>query len=103
MSTGIAVDVSEVEIRFVKQRDGLVGIASCVVDGRWHLRGLGVYTRRSGGGYRVTYPTKILRNGQSVHVVHPINGEAGAAVERAISKKVSEILSDEVYESINQW
>ncbi|OGZ79215.1 MAG: hypothetical protein A2528_02840 [Candidatus Staskawiczbacteria bacterium RIFOXYD2_FULL_37_9] len=55
-----------------------------------------VYTRQN-GGYRLVYPTKKIGS-QNLPIIHPINHEAGSAVETAINEKVSELFNEN-YES----
>lgn len=75
-------NVTEVTIIPIKPKDGLVALASCVVDNKVYLGSIGVYTKLK-GGYRLTYPTKKAGE-NSINIYHPITKEAGDAIERAI-------------------
>lgn len=81
--------VSEVNITPVKPNNGLVGIASIVIDGSLYLNSIAVYTKLD-GSYRLLYPTKIIGN-RSLGLFYPINREASKAIEDAVFKKCSEV------------
>lgn len=81
--------VSEVNITPVKPKNGLIGIASLVVDGNVYLNSIAVYTKLD-GSYRLLYPTKLVGN-RSLGLFYPINREASRAIEEAVFKKCSEI------------
>ncbi len=82
--------VSEVQIRVIKPKDGLVGFASCVLDGVLYLSSIGIFSRLDGNGYRITYPTKKV--GESdLQIFHPINKELGSELELTIIDKARKI------------
>jgi len=76
--------VSEVQIVPVKPAGGLVAFASCVLNGQLYVGDIAVHTRPDGSGFRLVYPAKILPNGKTINVVHPITSEAGEAIRKAI-------------------
>jgi len=81
--------VSEVNITPVKPNNGLVGMASVVIDGNLYLNSIAVYTKRD-GSYRLLYPTKVVGN-RSLGLFYPINREASKAIEDAVIKKCNEV------------
>ncbi|MEX0881585.1 MAG: septation protein SpoVG family protein [Candidatus Saccharimonadales bacterium] len=81
--------VSEVNITPVKPNNGLVGIASVVIDGNLYLNSIAIYTKLE-GSYRLLYPTKIVGN-RSLGLFYPINREASKAIEDAVFKKCNEV------------
>ncbi|MBQ8985296.1 septation protein SpoVG family protein [Candidatus Saccharibacteria bacterium] len=81
--------ISEVNITPIKPHDGLVGFANIVIDDKWFLSSIGIHTKL-GGGYRITYPTKVVGS-RVMDIFHPINRETSKAVESAIVKKFNEI------------
>ena len=85
--------ITEIQITPIKPKDGLVGFASVVLDNSLYLGFIGVYTRLDGLGYRLTYPTKRIGD-KSINIYHPINKEAGKAVEEAVFKKLKEIFNN---------
>ena len=86
--------ISEVQIKIVKPKDGLVGFASFVLDGKLYLSSIGVFTKLDGSGFRLTYPTKKV--GMSdMQIYHPINKEVSEAIEEAVINKANEVLSQE--------
>lgn len=85
------MELSEIQILPIKPREGLVAIGSVVVDGRLYLGSLGIYARRDGEGYRMTYPTKVI-GGRSLNIYHPITREAAKRIEAAVLDKAEEVL-----------
>jgi len=83
--------ITEVQITPIKPQNGLVAFASVVFDSCLYLGSIGVYTRLDGTGYRITYPTKAMGS-KGLNIYHPINKKASEAIEKAIIKKVEEIL-----------
>jgi len=50
--------VTEVQIKVIKPKEGLLGFASLVLNDSLYLSSIGIYGRLDGSGYRITYPTK---------------------------------------------
>lgn len=90
--------ISEVQIIPIKAQNGLVAIASVVFDDALYLGSIGIYTRRSGPGYRITYPTKD-KNGRNFNIYHPIRKEISEAIEIAIVQKAEQVLNYELKRS----
>jgi DNA-binding cell septation regulator SpoVG len=84
--------VTEVDIAFVKPRDGLVAFASIVLNDQLYLGSIGVHQKLSDGGYRLTYPTRKLGETQ-FQVFHPIRKSLGLAIEQAVFAKLKDVLS----------
>ena len=95
--------ISEIQFYPIKPKDGLLGFVSFVVDEKFWVGSVAVYTRQN-GGYRLVYPTKKIGS-QNLPIIHPINHEAGSAVETAINEKVSELFNEnyEPRESAKNW
>ena len=93
------IKVTNIQFIPIKPQSGLVGFASCEIDGLYYLGSLGVYSNLSKPGfYRVTYPCKKIANGQLVKIFSPLSEELNKAITEAISKKVSSLLeSEEAY------
>ena len=86
--------VSEVQIKIVKPKDGLVAFASLVLDGKLYLSSIGIFTRLDGTGFRLTYPTKKV-GVTDMQIYHPINKEVSEAIEEAVLNKAKEVLNQE--------
>ena len=84
-------EITEVNIIPIKPKDGLVAIASCVINKNFYLGSIGIYTVLK-GGYRLTYPNKKSGN-STINIFHPINKELGDAIEKAIIKEYEELIS----------
>ena len=89
--------ISEIQFYPVKPKDGLLGFVSFVLDDKFWMGSIAVFSRRD-GGYRLVYPTRKVTN-QNINIFHPIDQAVGRQVETAISEKVAKIIS-EPYESI---
>lgn len=85
--------ISEIQFYPVKPQDGLLGFVSFVLDDKFWMGSVAVFSRRE-GGYRLVYPTRKVA-GQNVNVFHPINRDIGLLVEQAVSEKVAEIFSEQ--------
>ena len=95
--------ISETQFYPVKPQDGLLGFVLFVLDGKFWMGSVAVFSRPD-GRYRLVYPTRKV-GGQNINVFHPINQEAGQQVEAAVSEKVAEIFSEsyEQTEPDNTW
>ncbi|MBI2192055.1 MAG: septation protein SpoVG family protein [Planctomycetes bacterium] len=82
------VEVSEVKIRLVDEGDdGLVGWASCVVNGALYLNNIAI-RRGCDGEFVLTYPSKRSRSDQKYFYFNPITREAKRAIDEAILGKL---------------
>lgn len=82
------VDVSEVKIRLVDEgSDGLVGWASCVVNGALYLNNIAIRRARN-GEFVLTYPCKRSRSDQKYFYFNPITREAKRVIDEAILGKL---------------
>lgn len=86
------MQVTEVDVAFVKPKDGLIAFASVVLDDQLYLSGIAIHSRLVGSGYRLTYPTRKVGEAQ-FSVFHPIRRPVGLAIERAIVEKLKNVLS----------
>lgn len=84
--------VTEVDITFVKPKDGLIAFASVVLDDQLYLSGIAIHRKLIGTGHRLTYPTRRIGASQ-LSVFHPIRKPIGLAIERAIFTKLNDVLS----------
>lgn len=86
------VRISEIQIIPVKPKEGLIGFASFVLDEKYYVGSVAVYTRLRGLGYRLVYPAKKVGERQ-INTFYPITPMAGRIIEEAVNEKVYEILS----------
>lgn len=93
------VKISEIQIIPIKPRDGLIAFASFVLDKKYYVGSVAVYTRLNGSGYRLVYPAKKVSE-TNINIFHPINSFAGAIIEEEVSKKVNEVLYGRENETI---
>jgi DNA-binding cell septation regulator SpoVG len=83
--------VTEVDVAFVKPKDGLIAFASVVLDDQLYLSGIAIHSRLVGSGYRLTYPTRKVGEAQ-FSVFHPIRRPIGLAIEHAIVEKMKNVM-----------
>ena len=80
--------ISEVQIDFIKPRDGLIGFASFVIDENIYISSVAIHTKLNGDGYRLTYPGK-----GNFTICHPINKKASQEIEAAIFSKLKNVMN----------
>jgi DNA-binding cell septation regulator SpoVG len=85
------MQVTEVDIAFVKPKDGLIAFASVILDDQLYLSGIAVHSKLVGSGYRLTYPTRKVGEAQ-FSLFHPIRKPVGLAIERAILEKLKNVM-----------
>jgi stage V sporulation protein G len=88
----MTMQVTEVDIAFVRPKDGLIAFASVVLDNQIYLSGIAIHQKLVGTGFRLTYPTRKVGDTQ-FDLFHPIRRPIGLAIERAIVEKVKDVLS----------
>lgn len=84
--------VTEVDIAFIKPKDGLIAFASLVLDDQLYLSGIAVHRKLVGSGYRLTYPTRKVGDTQ-FSLFHPIRRPIGLAIEQAILRHLKNVVS----------
>lgn len=84
--------VSEVNIILIKPRNGLIGFASLVINDALYLGSIGIHQKLNGNGFRLTYPMKKT-GANNMDIFHPINREAGKAIEAAIFKQLNDVMN----------
>ena len=82
--------ITEVQIKVIKPKDGLVGFASLVLEDCLYLSSIGIHTKLNGTGYRITYPTKKVGT-TDLDIFHPINKAFGEELEKEILNKATKI------------
>ena len=87
--------ITEVQFYPVKPKEGLIGFASLVLNGNLYLSSIGVFTRKDGSGYRLTYPSKKIGT-KNLHIFHPIHADLYEKMHESIVAKVSAVMSDAV-------
>ena len=85
--------ISEIQVIPVKPNEGLIGFASFVLDERYYVGSVAIYTKLDGSGYRLVYPTKMVGT-RNLNVFHPINGEVGKIIDEAVINKINEIFNE---------
>ncbi len=86
------VAISELQLIPVRFQEGLVFFANFVLDYKYFVGNVAVYTLKNGMGFRLVYPNKKLANGQQVSIFHPINNETGQQIQEIVSKEATKLL-----------
>jgi len=90
--------ITEVNVSQVRPKDGLVAIASFVLNEKWYIGSIAIYTKR-GGGYRLSYPIKKIGTNR-YDIFRPITKEAGDIVEEAIITAYEDLITLDVTEIV---
>ena len=88
--------ISEIQVIPVKPKEGLIGFASFVLDEKYYVSSVAIYTRLDGSGYRLVYPTRKVGSA-NINVFHPINNEVGKAIDEAVINKINEIFNEKLW------
>lgn len=91
--------ISEIQIVPVKPSDGLIAFASFVLDEKYYVGSVAIFTRRDGSGYRLVYPTKKIGL-TNINIFHPINAGAGKTIEKDVIEKVNELFNENDYGTV---
>ena len=94
------IKISEVNISFIKHRDGLIGFASLVINDQLYLSSIGIHKKLNDDGYRLTYPNKLIGS-IPIDVFHPINRETSRSIEEAIFNRLSEVMKNDRHSCFN--
>lgn len=93
--------ISEIELVPIRTKEGLTFFASCVLDNKYFVGNLAVFTLRDGSGFRVVYPTKMLRNGTQIPIFYPIDSQISSEIQKAISNEATKLLTPNDYQDGN--
>lgn len=80
------LEISQVEIIPFRPKDGHLGFASCVIDDKFYISDIALFSRPQ-GGIRLGYPIKTLSNGITLHIFKPLNRAIEAIIETAITEQ----------------
>ena len=96
--------ISEIELTPIRGKSGLTFFASCLLDQKFFVGNIAVFTKRDGSGFRCVYPTKVLSNGKQIPIFYPVNEEVGDEIQSAISTKATQLLlpNDDSAHSVNE-
>jgi len=86
------VKISEIQIVPVKPKDGLIGFASFVIDEKYYVGSVAIFTRLGKSGYRLVYPSKKLGE-KNINLFHPINHRAGEIIEEEVTKRIEQLMN----------
>jgi len=86
--------ISDIQIMPLTPKDGLVAIASFIINGYLFVGDVAIFTSFTNPlGFRLVYPDKILRNGKRINCVYPITREAGQTISEAVVGKYKKLMT----------
>ena len=85
--------ISEINIYPVRPNNGLVGFVSFLYDGCLSVNSVAIHDDIKNGGYRLVYPSKVLKSGRTVTEVYPINSETEKQIKDAVVEKFNALMS----------
>lgn len=94
--------ITGIELIPIRSKEGLTFFASCILDEKYFVGNLAVFTLRDGTGFRVVYPTKMLRNGTQIPIFYPVDKEISSEIQHAISNEATRLLTPNNYSEIDQ-
>ena len=98
---GHEVKISEIQIVPVKPKDGLIGFASFVLDEKYYVSSIAIFTRLGSSGYRLVCPTKKVGD-KNINIFHPISIDVGKVIEDVITEKVNELFNNSFNDDYEQ-
>ncbi len=88
--------VTEISITPIRPRDGLTAFASFVLDDKYFVAGVAIFTKLS-GGFRLVFPTRKI--GQTnLNLFNPIKREVGEIIERKVSEELTKLYDRQLTE-----
>lgn len=87
--------VTEIELIPIKAKAGLTFFANCVLDNKFFVGNIAIFTKLDGSGFRCVYPTKVLRNGKQVPIFYPLDKQTGQEIADAITVDANKLLLPE--------
>ena len=81
--------ISDIQIIPIKHKNGIVAIASCILDDSIYLGSIGIMITRE-GGYRLSYPYLPSRSTEKANrqnIYHPIRKHVSEIFEKMIIGK----------------
>ncbi len=88
-------EITEIKNNPVHSDNGLVSIASCVIDGKFFVGSIGIYYTPETNQYRLTYPTKKHGN-SSMSIFHPIKRPVADQIQEAIVEDYKKLLTSDI-------
>ena len=92
--------ITEIELIPIRAKEGLTFFANCVLDGKYFVGNIAVFSRRDGSGFRCVYPTKKLSNGKQIPIFYPISSDVRNIIEEVINREARKLLVPEVDENV---
>ncbi len=88
--------ITEISVTPVKAQNGLIAFASFVLDGKYFISSVAIFTRLQ-GGYRLVYPTRKIGT-TNLSLFNPIKREVGEIIERKVSEELTKLYDRQLKE-----
>ena len=80
------INLTEIEFIPLKPRQGLLAFVSFIINNAFFVGDVAIYSRLNKEGFRLSYPTRILKNGLKVDCFHPISRTVAESIEKQVIK-----------------
>ena len=88
------IEITEITIIPLKPQGTLVAFANFVINGWFYCGGVGIHSDLASRSYRLTYPTRKLKNGESVPLFHPLNKSIADQIEAAVTAEWERLINN---------
>ena len=89
--------ISEIQLTMIKPQGSLVGFASAVINDQIYVGCIAIHNDLLNESFRCVYPTKRFKDGNELPIYHPINKQAGEALQTAIITEWENLIKREYY------
>ena len=89
------ITISEIKVIPIKANEGLVGFASCVINGSIFIGSIAIHLTRN-QDFRLVFPAKKLESGKCMEHVHPISKEAYEIIRKPIVDEYLRLLTSDL-------
>ena len=87
--------ISEIEFMPIIPRKGVVAFVSFTYDKKFRIQDCAIVTRPQ-GGYRLSFPIKVLNNGKTIQTIYPISKELGNFISDYVLKTYEDFIKEKV-------
>jgi hypothetical protein len=92
--TDLKDEISDIQIVPVPPKDGLVGFSSFIINKKYYVGSVAIFTSPSTpGGFRLCYPTKM-----GTYCFKPLSRQVGEAIQNAVIGRYLELMKKLIQE-----
>lgn len=83
------LEVTNIKIKKIFPKDGLVGFCSFILDDSLFIGNVGIFTKLNKDSYRLIFPSKKIKD-KDISIIHPVNQEFYFKLESLINEKLKD-------------